>query len=176
MGHNGPGVVVLDADEGVVLRNAAAHAAMDDLCGCGASGDPVRTIVARLRDAGPGTRRGTAAAIRVRGGSGMWYELTASWAEAGAVSAGRAVVTIDRVPSGPRIPIRPCGLTPREREIAEMAALGASTKAIAATLGLSPYTVQEHVGHACQKMGVRGRRALVARIFFEDRAHEEATD
>lgn len=178
MGDRGPGVVVFDAGGGIVLRNPAAHDAMDDLCGAGFAGaasDPVRAAAARLRDPSPGRSREPAPVSLVRGCSGAWYELRASRAEAAAGRSAGVVVTIQRVPAGGGgIAIRLYGLTPREREIAEMAARGASTKAIAATLGLSPYTVQEHVGNACQKMGVRGRRALVARLFLGNSADEEA--
>jgi DNA-binding CsgD family transcriptional regulator len=56
------------------------------------------------------------------------------------------------------------GLSPREQEILRRVARGDATKAIAAALGLSTYTVQEYVGRACRKAGVRTRRELVARL------------
>jgi DNA-binding CsgD family transcriptional regulator len=43
-------------------------------------------------------------------------------------------------------------------------ARGDASKAIAAALGLSVHTVQEYVGRACRKVGVRTRRELVARL------------
>lgn len=177
MGDRGPGVVVFDAGGGVVLRNPAAHDAMDDLCGSGPAGaalDPVRAAAARLGEPCPAGPHEPTPVSLVRGGSGAWYALHASRAESAAGAGPGVVVTIERVPAGAGIAIRLYGLTPREREIAEMAARGASTKVIAATLGLSPYTVQEHVGNACQKMGVRGRRALVARLFLGTSVDEEA--
>lgn len=51
-------------------------------------------------------------------------------------------------------------LTAREREIALLAAAGDASKAIAATLGLSPRTVENHLGRVYDKIGVRGRREL----------------
>ena len=38
---------------------------------------------------------------------------------------------------------------------------------LAATLGISPYTVAEHLDRACAKVGVRGRKALVAKLFLD---------
>jgi hypothetical protein len=37
----------------------------------------------------------------------------------------------------------------------------------ASRLGVSPYTVKEHLDRACEKIGTRGRKALVARLFVD---------
>jgi DNA-binding NarL/FixJ family response regulator len=57
------------------------------------------------------------------------------------------------------------GLTPRETAVALAVLRGQSTAAIASELTLSPYTVQEHVRHACEELGVRTRRELAALLF-----------
>jgi DNA-binding CsgD family transcriptional regulator len=57
------------------------------------------------------------------------------------------------------------GLTPREAEVALAVLRGQSTATIARELALSPYTVQDHVHHACDKLGVRTRRELAALLF-----------
>ncbi len=51
-------------------------------------------------------------------------------------------------------------LSPREREIAELAAAGMSSKAIAATLHLSVRTVSNHLQNVYGKLGVSGRSEL----------------
>ncbi|MFJ3715321.1 LuxR C-terminal-related transcriptional regulator [Streptomyces sp. NPDC090057] len=51
-------------------------------------------------------------------------------------------------------------LSPREAEVAELAAAGMSNREIAATLHLSPRTVEQHVARALQKIGVRSRQQL----------------
>ena len=45
---------------------------------------------------------------------------------------------------------------------------GASTKEISKTLYISEYTVQEHLSKVFDKVGVRGRRALIKRLFFDN--------
>ncbi|MGW0750226.1 LuxR C-terminal-related transcriptional regulator [Streptomyces sp. NPDC002587] len=51
-------------------------------------------------------------------------------------------------------------LSPREAEVAELAAAGMSNREIATTLHLSPRTVEQHVARALQKSGVHSRQQL----------------
>jgi DNA-binding CsgD family transcriptional regulator len=52
------------------------------------------------------------------------------------------------------------GLTPREREVAGLAAEGWSDARIAARLGVSVRTVETHLHRVYAKCGVAGRREL----------------
>ena len=45
---------------------------------------------------------------------------------------------------------------------------GASTKEISRALYISEYTVQEHLSNAFDKVRVRGRHALIRRLFFDN--------
>jgi DNA-binding CsgD family transcriptional regulator len=45
---------------------------------------------------------------------------------------------------------------------------GASTRDISNVLYISEYTVQEHLSNVFDKVGVRGRRALIKRLFFDN--------
>ncbi|HEV2129597.1 MAG TPA: helix-turn-helix transcriptional regulator [Longimicrobiaceae bacterium] len=176
--HAAPGVVVLDARGHVTLRNTSASAQLEDLADVGVSTgetpyallSAVVLLRAQQQRAGADTDdHPQEAAFRVRGRSGRWYTLCASSTEPGVASESCTVVTIEPVGPGEvaEILTRLYGLSPREREILALTARGESTKAIAARLGLSVYTVQDHLGNACAKVGVRGRKALVAKLFFD---------
>ncbi len=62
-------------------------------------------------------------------------------------------------------------LTPREREIAYLAALGFSIQEIADALGMNFQTVRQHLRHILTKMELNDPRAL--REFFLPRAGED---
>jgi DNA-binding CsgD family transcriptional regulator len=61
---------------------------------------------------------------------------------------------------------RPYGtaLSPRERQVAELAASGRTNKEIARDLFLSDYTVDNHLRAAYRKLGVRSRAALARHL------------
>lgn len=51
-------------------------------------------------------------------------------------------------------------LSPREREVATLAASGRTNNEIAEDLFISRHTVEKHLGAALRKLGVRSRTAL----------------
>ncbi len=170
--ESSPGVIVLDARNRPTLRTPAVTAWLDDLADVGVDlpdGIPlsVLTMVSRLRAAPCDVPEGIS--VRARGRSGRWYMLRATLSEPDA-SGSCAVVVVVR-PAVPREVARLLtqlyDLSPREREIVAAVARGESTKAIAAQLAVSPHTVAEHIGRACDKIGVRGRKALIAKLFFD---------
>lgn len=54
------------------------------------------------------------------------------------------------------------GLTPREAEVLALVARGLTSPTIASVLGISERTVEKHLEHVYEKLGVSGRRAAVA--------------
>lgn len=93
-----------------------------------------------------------------------YRELGAEW------DAGRATLVARR--HGLSVPARHRGgrrgygseLSPREREVAELAAKGRSNKEIAAELYLSVNTVARHITTAMRKLEVRSRAAIAHRL------------
>lgn len=59
-------------------------------------------------------------------------------------------------------------LSPREREVARLAAAGLTNEEIARDLFLSPKTVDKHVGAALRKLGLHSRRLLSQRLDLGD--------
>ena len=59
---------------------------------------------------------------------------------------------------------QPVTLSPREREIARMVALGYTNKTIARVLDISVWTVSTHLRRIFAKLGVSNRAAMVAAV------------
>jgi DNA-binding CsgD family transcriptional regulator len=57
----------------------------------------------------------------------------------------------------------PAPLTPREREVLEWVAAGKTSRDIAAILGAKPRTIEKHLEHIYEKLGVETRTAAVMR-------------
>ena len=99
---------------------------------------------------------------RTRTLDGEWFTLDASRLDDDA--HGSVAVVIQ--PSAPDAVLdailRSRGLSAREREVAALIIQGHSAKAIASTLVISPYTVQDHLKAIYEKTGVGDRYALAA--------------
>ena len=115
----------------------------------------------RLRRA----RKRTRAREQLRAAAGIFEHLGAgSWAEqanaelaaTGETARRRDVSTLDQ-------------LTPQELRIARLLADGMTTKEAAAAIFLSPKTVEYHLGHVYQKLGIHSRNELDAAIRARDR-------
>jgi DNA-binding CsgD family transcriptional regulator/uncharacterized protein (UPF0147 family) len=110
---------------------------------------------------------------RAEGKAQAVADLTAStrqFAELGAVwdaARARALLRSHQPAKEARPPGRPSygdRLSPREREVAELAGTGLTNREIATTLHLSPRTVEQHVARAMRKLGTTSRQHLAAMI------------
>jgi DNA-binding CsgD family transcriptional regulator len=158
-----PGVLVVDDRGRVALRTPTATSILADLADVGfPTGEPLPTAIRTAIAAG-------AIEMRSRGKSGQQYIVATSRAEPGADGRSATVVVIrataQRQPA-PWVAAR-YGLSPRERDVVAAVMRGEPTKCIAAALHLSPHTVAEHLDRACRKVGVRGRRELISRLFMD---------
>jgi DNA-binding CsgD family transcriptional regulator len=179
-GESVPGVLVLDDQGRVVQHTQAAERWLRDLAdlkdgwldGEGLPA-PVWMMVGALRKAlKPETDRdlGGVPSVRVQTRSGRWLTFHGAQTEAQPSSGSETMVIIE--PTRPQelawLRVSAYGLSERERAVVDLVVQGASTKEISQALYISEYTVQEHLSNVFDKVGVRGRRALVKRLFFDN--------
>jgi DNA-binding CsgD family transcriptional regulator len=100
---------------------------------------------------------------------GRWLTLQASRTELTHTRLAESMVLI--APAGPKEVLRLTatgyGLSPREQEVVDLTVRGASTRQISQALYISEYTVKDHLSNIFGKVGVRGRRALVKRLYLD---------
>ena len=178
IGDDAAGVLVLDQRGTVVQHNAAAERRLHELGDLGprwreGEGLPVpiwAVLGALTRALKPDTdrERNGVPQLCVPGRSGRWLMLQASQTEPSLARPAESVVVI--APAGPKDVLRLTatgyGLSPREQEVVDLAVRGASTRRIAETLYISEYTVKDHLSNIFGKVGVRGRRELVKRLYL----------
>jgi DNA-binding CsgD family transcriptional regulator len=123
---------------------------------------PVAVMVAALQAPGaPETRR---ALVSVADAG--WLVLEAGRVPCGDGGGSRVVVSIE--PARPvllaPLLLQAAGLTEREIEVARCVLHGMTNAEIADRLGISPYTVQDHLKAAFAKTGTRSRRELANEV------------
>lgn len=160
----GPGLILFDERCMLAELTDAARGLLAELRGPDDAQSewlPVEVYAVALRASDGGGRMARA---RVRAPSGRWLALDG-------VSLGSARTAVVIQPArGPEIlalMVHSHGLTERERDVTELTLAGLATSEIAKRLGISPYTVQDHLKAIFEKVGVRSRRELVARIFYD---------
>jgi DNA-binding CsgD family transcriptional regulator len=170
-----PGVLVLADDGSVAATTPAAERWLEEVAPEDwppADGLPraVRTVAARARaldGAGP-VEPALMPRARLRTRAGRWLVVHAARLSGPAAEWRTAVVLEPARPAelAPLI-LQAHGLTGREAEVVQQSLRGLSTDEIATELVVSPLTVQQHLKAVFDKVGVRSRRELAARIFAE---------
>ena len=166
-----PGVVLLAPDGSIEMADAGARRWLAELTNGSRPDDEPPTLIAavahRARTAATGRSTGPAATARIRTASGRW--LLAHGSVIGDGSDSRAAVILEPAHAHHLAPMiaGAYDLTSRERAVTELVARGLSTSEIAEQLHLSAYTVQDHLKSIFDKVGVRTRGELVARVFFD---------
>ncbi len=161
----GAGVVALAPDNRIVAVSAEAQAWLDDLVPGGDDETHADNVTRVLFDAAHAIRhRDTArASTCVRTGSGHWLRV-----EGTAVSVGDADVAVIMQPATVDQLLKTVAtchrLTARESQILSLLTHGLASKQIARHVGISVYTVNEHLGSLYRKCDVTGREQLIGRL------------
>jgi DNA-binding CsgD family transcriptional regulator len=176
-GPHAPGLIVLDEDWQVQSMTPGAEMLLEELPGGAASAARGALPACVLSVAGRALRgletprtTGEVAVARVRADSGRWMILHG----APLLRDGnrRVAVIVERGDPDRLAPLLMAAyeLTDREKDVTRLVLRGETTSSIAASLFVSPQTVQQHLKNIFDKTGVRSRRELIGKVFF---AHYE---
>lgn len=126
------------------------------------------TVVSDARAIAAGHGTGTARA-RVRSRTGRWLVIHGFALRETGADAGRTALVIEPSTATEMAPIivQAYQLGPREQQVTALVARGLSTVEIAAELHLSAHTVRDYLKQVFEKVDVRTRGELVAKIFAE---------
>ena len=168
------GLVMLADDGSVETADAAGRSWLTELnAGRRADSLPpaIRAVAQRARTIAAGeTVDGPVARARVRTAAGHWLLVHGSVLGDGAEARVAIILEAARAPELAPLIASAYGLTERERAVTELIARGLPTRIIALELGVSPYTVQDHVKAVFEKVHVTSRGELVARLFLDHNA------
>jgi len=137
--------------------------------------DPLRVVVVTSFDLDEyvytALRNGACGFLLKRSGPALLTEAVRAAAAGDALISPQVTVRLLRhltaSPAGPPTagPVQPVPLTARERDVARLVAQGRTNAEIAATLFLAAGTVKNHLAAIQQKLGVRNRVGIAARVW-----------
>lgn len=169
--HVGPAVLFVGRDAELKQTSYGADVLLDHLTD-EVNRSPataiIRGLVERAKQYASGEGQSIARA-RLRTPSGKWLIAHGAPLATQDEPSGDVIVMIDEARSAEVVSLVSAtfGFTNRESEVAELAIQGLDTKAIATALYISPYTVQDHLKAIFDKAGVRSRRELMAKVFYD---------
>ena len=170
---DGPGVVVFDEHGNTELISPAAEQWIEQMIEVPRPSVPadsrvIQIVAALTRASSIGQDPvEVSTRVRVQTRSGAWLLLYGTRLAGG--GGGRTAVIIQPAAPNEVAPLVALayGLSDRECQVTRLSLQGQSTKLMATTLGVSPYTVQDHLKSIFDKTGVRTRGELVGQVFLE---------
>lgn len=160
-----PGLVILDRHLDIESTSPGAGEWLEELSETGPGRLPpaVRSVAIA---AAAQRAVGEVAVARVLSRSGAWVVLHGAHLRGD--DPDRVAVIIEPANPDRILPLlmSAYGLTERERQVVGLVLTGLATKQIASRLFVSTNTVQQHLTSIFDKVGVRSRGDLVARLFF----------
>ncbi|WP_238010659.1 LuxR C-terminal-related transcriptional regulator [Dactylosporangium sp. AC04546] len=170
-----PGMLLVEPDGTVGSVSAAAGRWLDMLDDRGRVPAVVQSVAAAVRAGDPMARAAVPSRsghyVVLHGSPVPGTETVPGTVTVSVIIEGARPIVVSDVIAGAH------GLTVRERDVTGLAALGRSTRQIAGELGISPFTVADHLKNVFAKVGVRSRSELVAAIYhrhYEPRADRGA--
>lgn len=168
----GPGLIVLDASGSAEITTPAAERWVEEMVEeppprVAAESKVVQSVAAAARARGvDGEPLAAPSRARVRTRSGAWVVVYAAVLDCG--PRPRTAVVIQPAMPGEVAPVVALayGLTGRETDVARLCLQGLTTKEMSLALGVTAYTVQDHLKSIFDKTGTRTRNELVARVFL----------
>jgi len=170
--RSAPGLLVLSASDDVLGTTTQAEDLLEELGHGIRAGrrlpETVHVVAAAARAAASGSHDGSIVSrVRLRTPSGRWLVIHGATLHA---SAGQDQIAITIEPAQTSdvasLLVRAYDFTARERQVVLLVLQGFATDEIADRLCVSPYTVQDHLKAIFDKAAVRGRRELVAEVFY----------
>ncbi len=170
-GPDGPGLLLLDESARIVSISEAAERHLHALGEEWQSRElpsPIYALEARARALAGGTAPAGArpARLRIPTAQGQWLAFHATTMGG---APGQVAIVIEKAHPAEVAPLvfEAYALTPREQEVAQRVLAGFSTREIAKALVITEHTVQDHLKSIFTKTGVKSRRELSGRIFFD---------
>jgi DNA-binding CsgD family transcriptional regulator len=156
----GPGVVLVGAGNEIVTMSDEARAWLADLVPGNGDETHLGDVTRVVFDAANATRKGLPAQAPVRTSSGRWL-----WVQGTRLEHAGSDVAVVLQPATPAqlLPhyADAHALTRRERQVLALVVEGLATKQVAHELGVSAYTVNDHLKAIYRKCRTSGREELV---------------